>query len=82
MKLAQLRLEVVAVGLKIAERLSDVELKLIRLDAARERLGCDDAFPAVYDKVKSEAGISDLSAEIAAEEKLSAEGKGSSKKGR
>ena len=52
------------------------------LDAARERLGCDDAFPAVYDKVKSEAGISDLSAEIAAEEALSAEGKGSSKKGR
>ena len=40
------------------------------LDAARDRLACDDAFPAVYDKVKSEAGISDLSAEIAAEEKL------------
>ena len=52
------------------------------LDTARERLACDDAFPAVYDKVKSEAGISDLSAEIAAEEKLSVGGKANSKKGK
>ena len=37
------------------------------LDAARKRLGALDAFPEVYDKVKSEEGISDLSAEIAAE---------------
>ena len=37
------------------------------LDRARARLGCDDAFPHVYDKVKSEEGITDLSAEIASE---------------
>jgi len=37
------------------------------LDQARKKLGCEDAFPEVYDKVKSEDGISDLSAEIAAE---------------
>ena len=37
------------------------------LDEARERLACVDAFPEVYDKVKSEAGISDLSAELEAE---------------
>ena len=37
------------------------------LDKARKRHDGVDAFPEVYDKVKSEAGISDLSAELAAE---------------
>ena len=37
------------------------------LDEATARLQCADAFPQIYDKVKSEAGISDLTAEIAAE---------------
>ena len=37
------------------------------MDAARKRLGGDDAFPEVYDKVRSEDGISDLSVELAAE---------------
>jgi len=37
------------------------------LDKARKRLGSLDAFPDVYDKVKSEAGISDLSDILAAE---------------
>jgi len=37
------------------------------MDAARARLKGDDAFPEVYDKVRSEDGISDLSAELAAE---------------
>jgi hypothetical protein len=38
------------------------------LDKAQKRLrGNDGAFPHVYDKVKSEPGISDLSAEEAAE---------------
>ena len=40
------------------------------MDAARTRLGGDDAFPEVYDKVRSEDGISDLSAEIAAEKAM------------
>eukprot|EP00994_Dinema_validum_P005088 NODE_318_length_1903_cov_64.604099_g228_i0.p1 GENE.NODE_318_length_1903_cov_64.604099_g228_i0~~NODE_318_length_1903_cov_64.604099_g228_i0.p1 ORF type:complete len:565 (+),score=129.66 NODE_318_length_1903_cov_64.604099_g228_i0:72-1766(+) len=39
------------------------------LDAARKRVGALDAFPDVYDKVKSEAGIVDLS-DIEAAEKL------------
>lgn len=42
------------------------------LDAARTRLGGDDAFPEVYDKIRSEDGISDLSAEIAAEKTVAA----------
>ena len=42
------------------------------LDKARARLGGDDAFPEVYDKVRSEDGISDLSAELAAEKALAA----------
>jgi len=37
------------------------------LDKARKRLNALDAFPDVYDKVKSEAGISDLSDVLAAE---------------
>ena len=37
------------------------------LDKARARLGGDDAFPEVYDKVRSEDGISDLTAELAQE---------------
>ena len=37
------------------------------LDKVRDRLKCKDAFPEVYEKVQSEPGISDLSAEIAAE---------------
>jgi len=40
------------------------------LDDARKALKANDAFPEVYDKVKSEAGIWDLSAEMAAEAKL------------
>ncbi len=40
------------------------------LDAARKELGSVGAFPEVYDKVRSEDGISDLSQEIRAEEKL------------
>ena len=50
------------------------------MDAARARLGGDDAFPEVYDKVRSEDGISDLSAELAAEKALG--GKGDGKKSR
>jgi len=47
------------------------------MDAARKATGGDDAFPEVYDKVRSEDGISDLSAELEAEKKLggSLEGK-------
>ena len=45
------------------------------VDAARKRLGGDDAFPEIYDKVRSEDGISDLSAELAAEQALAAAGK-------
>ena len=37
------------------------------LDAARKRLGALDALPDVYDKVKSEAGICDLTPEREAE---------------
>jgi len=37
------------------------------LDMARKRLGSVGAFPEVYDKVKSEAGISDLTPELEAE---------------
>ena len=37
------------------------------MDEGRARLGGDDAFPEVYDKVRSEDGISDLSDELAAE---------------
>ena len=37
------------------------------LDKARERLKAVGCFPEVYDKVKSEAGISDLSEVLAAE---------------
>ena len=33
----------------------------------RERLGANDAFPEPYDKVRSEPGIVDLTAEEAAE---------------
>lgn len=36
-------------------------------DAQRKRLGCEDAFPEVYDKIKPEAGIVDLAAEETAE---------------
>eukprot|EP00939_MAST-03C_sp_MAST-3C-sp1_P004071 g4071.t1 len=36
-------------------------------DKVRRRLGADDGFPEVYDKVKPEAGIVDLSAEEALE---------------
>ena len=43
-------------------------------------LGGDDAFPEVYDKVRSEDGISDLSAEIAAEKAMGVRADG--KKGR
>ena len=39
-------------------------------DRVRERLDAVDAFPEVYDKVKPEKGIVDLSDEIAAEEGL------------
>ena len=37
------------------------------IDKCRARLQCAGAFPEVYAKVKPEAGIADLSAEIAAE---------------
>ena len=37
------------------------------IDKCRARLKCAGAFPEVYAKVKPEAGIADLSAEIAAE---------------
>merc|ERR1719197_871798 len=40
------------------------------LDKAREKLHAADAFPDVYQKVFPEAGIWDLSAELAAEAKL------------
>ena len=49
------------------------------LDAARTRLGGDDAFPEIYDKVRSEDGISDLSAELAAEKALAASNGGATK---
>mmetsp|Transcript_24497 Transcript_24497/g.61626 ORF Transcript_24497/g.61626 Transcript_24497/m.61626 type:complete len:629 (+) Transcript_24497:78-1964(+) len=38
------------------------------LNKVRARLECLDAFPEVYEKVQSEPGISDLSAELAAEQ--------------
>ena len=37
------------------------------IDKCRARLKCAGAFPEVYAKVKPEAGIADLTAEIAAE---------------
>ena len=37
------------------------------IDRCRDRLKCAGAFPEVYAKVKPEAGIADLTAEIAAE---------------
>jgi len=37
------------------------------IDKCRARLKCAGALPEVYDKVKPEAGIADLSAELAAE---------------
>ena len=43
------------------------------LDRARKRLGALDAFPEVFDKVKSEAGIWDLTAELAASAKKEGE---------
>ena len=46
---------------------ADTGFSRARSDAARKRLGGDDAFPEVYDKVRSEDGISDLSVELAAE---------------
>ncbi len=42
------------------------------LDKCTKRLGCADAFPQVFDKVKPEAGIVDLAAEVAAEEEAAA----------
>ena len=39
------------------------------LDKIRDRLKCAGAFPEVYAKVKPEAGIADLTAELAAEAK-------------
>lgn len=36
-------------------------------DKQREELGCDDAFPTIYDKVKPESGIVDLDREVAEE---------------
>lgn len=39
------------------------------LDRARERLGALDAFPDVYAKIRPEAGIVNLEAELAAERK-------------
>jgi len=37
-------------------------------DSQREKYRCGDAFPEVYDKVKPEKGIVDLTAELKAEE--------------
>ena len=37
------------------------------IDKCRARLKCDGAFPEVYAKVKPEAGIADLTEELAAE---------------
>ena len=42
------------------------------LDKCTKRLDCADAFPQVFDKVKPEAGIVDLAAEVAAEEEAAA----------
>jgi len=49
-------------------------------DKVRARLGCDDAFPEVFDKVKSEEGIVDLADEYAAEAKAEAEAEARGKK--
>ena len=46
------------------------------LDKCRARLNCAGAFPEVYAKVKPEAGIADLTAELAAEAARAKGGKG------